>query len=179
MRLFHEFHYSLSSLPCRLWPEQRVGGCWQEGLFLLWYGGVYGPWGGQQERTHTECRLVVFGSTHGTDPPPATTWWKSKAVKILFMTLSAFAVWDANRNITIPRERPQRDHEHDPQVSCKACVRQSKRWKNVFYLDVLSLCSLPPIRAKLGMPQFLSLEAQSLLRMLFKRNPANRLGNVF
>ncbi|KAG7263360.1 hypothetical protein CRUP_030481 [Coryphaenoides rupestris] len=30
--------------------------------------------------------------------------------------------------------------------------------------------------AKLGMPQFLSLEAQSLLRMLFKRNPANRLG---
>lgn len=33
-------------------------------------------------------------------------------------------------------------------------------------------------RAKLGMPQFLSLEAQSLLRMLFKRNPANRLGKI-
>lgn len=33
-------------------------------------------------------------------------------------------------------------------------------------------------RAKLGMPQFLSAEAQSLLRMLFKRNPANRLGIV-
>lgn len=48
----------------------------------------------------------------------------------------------------------------------------------MFYPDVLSLCSLLPIRAKLGMPQFLSLEAQSLLRMLFKRNPANRLGNV-
>lgn len=31
-------------------------------------------------------------------------------------------------------------------------------------------------RAKLGMPQFLSPEAQSLLRMLFKRNPSNRLG---
>ena len=31
-------------------------------------------------------------------------------------------------------------------------------------------------RAKLGMPQFLSTEAQSLLRSLFKRNPANRLG---
>ena len=31
-------------------------------------------------------------------------------------------------------------------------------------------------RAKLGMPQFLSSDAQSLLRMLFKRNPANRLG---
>lgn len=34
-----------------------------------------------------------------------------------------------------------------------------------------SLC-----RAKLGMPQFLSPEAQSLLRALFKRNPCNRLG---
>ena len=33
-------------------------------------------------------------------------------------------------------------------------------------------------RAKLGMPQFLSPEAQSLLRMLFKRNPANRLGKI-
>ncbi|XP_075226417.1 ribosomal protein S6 kinase alpha-2-like isoform X2 [Lycorma delicatula] len=32
------------------------------------------------------------------------------------------------------------------------------------------------MRAKLGMPQFLSQEAQSLLRVLFKRNPANRLG---
>ncbi|XP_034779574.1 ribosomal protein S6 kinase alpha-3 isoform X7 [Acipenser ruthenus] len=32
------------------------------------------------------------------------------------------------------------------------------------------------LKAKLGMPQFLSSEAQSLLRMLFKRNPANRLG---
>ncbi|KAM7181721.1 ribosomal protein S6 kinase alpha-3 isoform 1-T1 [Macrochelys suwanniensis] len=32
------------------------------------------------------------------------------------------------------------------------------------------------LKAKLGMPQFLSPEAQSLLRMLFKRNPANRLG---
>merc|ERR1719348_1645009 len=32
------------------------------------------------------------------------------------------------------------------------------------------------LKAKLGMPQFLSPEAQSLLRALFKRNPANRLG---
>lgn len=32
------------------------------------------------------------------------------------------------------------------------------------------------LKAKLGMPQFLSQEAQSLLRQLFKRNPANRLG---
>ncbi|XP_061569820.1 ribosomal protein S6 kinase alpha-3 isoform X3 [Cololabis saira] len=32
------------------------------------------------------------------------------------------------------------------------------------------------LKAKLGMPQFLSLEAQSLLRNLFKRNPGNRLG---
>ena len=32
------------------------------------------------------------------------------------------------------------------------------------------------LRAKLRMPEFLSAEAQSLLRALFKRNPANRLG---
>ncbi|KFD68571.1 hypothetical protein M514_00300 [Trichuris suis] len=32
------------------------------------------------------------------------------------------------------------------------------------------------LKAKLGMPQFLSPEAQSLLRALFKRNPQNRLG---
>ncbi|XP_065175255.1 ribosomal protein S6 kinase 2 beta-like [Sycon ciliatum] len=32
------------------------------------------------------------------------------------------------------------------------------------------------LKAKLAMPQFLSPEAQSLLRALFKRNPANRLG---
>ncbi len=32
------------------------------------------------------------------------------------------------------------------------------------------------LRAKLGMPEYLSPEAQSLLRALFKRNPANRLG---
>ncbi|GIX71574.1 ribosomal protein S6 kinase 2 alpha [Caerostris extrusa] len=34
------------------------------------------------------------------------------------------------------------------------------------------------LKAKLGMPQFLSAEAQSLLRALFKRNPANRLASV-
>lgn len=33
-------------------------------------------------------------------------------------------------------------------------------------------------RAKLGMPQFLSPEAQQLLRALFKRNPLNRLGKI-
>jgi p90 ribosomal S6 kinase len=32
------------------------------------------------------------------------------------------------------------------------------------------------LKAKLGMPSFLSPEAQALLRVLFKRNPANRLG---
>ena len=37
--------------------------------------------------------------------------------------------------------------------------------------------TLAPTRAKLGMPQFLSPEAQSLLRVLFKRNPQNRLGH--
>ena len=33
------------------------------------------------------------------------------------------------------------------------------------------------MRAKLGMPTFLSSEAQSLLRALFKRNPDNRLSS--
>ncbi|XP_070620359.1 ribosomal protein S6 kinase alpha-1 isoform X2 [Erythrolamprus reginae] len=33
------------------------------------------------------------------------------------------------------------------------------------------------VNAKLGMPQFLSCEVQSLLRALFKRNPVNRLGS--
>ncbi|XP_075051877.1 ribosomal protein S6 kinase alpha-1 isoform X2 [Mixophyes fleayi] len=33
------------------------------------------------------------------------------------------------------------------------------------------------LKAKLGMPQFLSSEAQGLLRCLFKRNPTNRLGS--
>nr|KAG5691731.1 hypothetical protein BaRGS_010234 [Batillaria attramentaria] len=37
---------------------------------------------------------------------------------------------------------------------------------------------LKPEKAKLGMPQFLSPEAQSLLRALFKRNPVNRLGSA-
>lgn len=32
------------------------------------------------------------------------------------------------------------------------------------------------LKAKLGMPQFISVDAQSLLRALFKRNPVNRLG---
>ena len=31
-------------------------------------------------------------------------------------------------------------------------------------------------KAKLSMPEYLSPEGQSLLRALFKRNPANRLG---
>ena len=33
------------------------------------------------------------------------------------------------------------------------------------------------LKAKLSMPQFLSKEAQGLLRELFKRNPKNRLGS--
>ncbi|KAF8773950.1 Ribosomal protein S6 kinase 2 alpha like protein [Argiope bruennichi] len=41
-----------------------------------------------------------------------------------------------------------------------------------YFVIVVFIC-----RAKLGMPQFLSPEAQSLLRALFKRNPANRLAS--
>jgi hypothetical protein len=46
---------------------------------------------------------------------------------------------------------------------------------------VLEICMhmhVSTFRAKLGMPQFLSLEAQALLRVLFKRNPVNRLGKT-
>uniref|UniRef100_A0A6Q2X6Q1 non-specific serine/threonine protein kinase n=1 Tax=Esox lucius TaxID=8010 RepID=A0A6Q2X6Q1_ESOLU len=42
--------------------------------------------------------------------------------------------------------------------------------------DPYTHSSLVVCLAKLGMPQFLSSEAQSLLRNLFKRNPTNRLG---
>lgn len=95
-----------------------------------------------------------------------------------------FAVWDANRNITFPRERSQWNHEHDSQVSLDLNTRNRlMEVKNSLMLYFYSCCLqslfallLSSLRAKLGMPQFLSLEAQSLLRMLFKRNPANRLG---
>ena len=33
------------------------------------------------------------------------------------------------------------------------------------------------LKAKLAMPEYLSPDAQSLLRALFKRNPTNRLGS--
>ena len=33
------------------------------------------------------------------------------------------------------------------------------------------------LKAKIGMPNNLSAEAQALLRVLFKRNPVNRLGH--
>lgn len=39
-------------------------------------------------------------------------------------------------------------------------------------LCLLTLHLILSYRAKLGMPQFLSMEAQSLLRALFKRTPA-------
>lgn len=48
--------------------------------------------------------------------------------------------------------------------------------KYVAHLKYQSNRSLVTFRAKLTMPQFLSPEAQSLLRALFKRNPVNRLG---
>uniref|UniRef100_H2T7G9 non-specific serine/threonine protein kinase n=1 Tax=Takifugu rubripes TaxID=31033 RepID=H2T7G9_TAKRU len=64
-----------------------------------------------------------------------------------------------------------------PEVVNRRGHTQSADWWSLGVLMVWDpLCSLLPVRAKLGMPQFLSLEAQSLLRMLFKRNPANRLG---
>lgn len=87
--------------------------------------------------------------------------------------LLSFAVWDAYGHITVPRERPQWNHEHDSKVSRYSQCDEDTCWC-VALADIHLL--LHSHRAKLGMPQFLSLEAQSLLRMLFKRNPANRLG---
>uniref|UniRef100_A0A8C5HR02 Ribosomal protein S6 kinase n=1 Tax=Gouania willdenowi TaxID=441366 RepID=A0A8C5HR02_GOUWI len=43
---------------------------------------------------------------------------------------------------------------------------------SIYILSIYGACG-----ARLGMPQFLSAEAQSLLRALFKRNPSNRLGS--
>ena len=48
------------------------------------------------------------------------------------------------------------------------------RWDTCLRSQLIFCC-----RAKLGMPQFLSPEVQSLLRALFKRNPTNRLGTVY
>lgn len=76
--------------------------------------------------------------------PSNTHLVETEGCKILFITLSAFvfAVWDANRNITIPRERPQWDHEHDPQVSCEACLRRSKHWKKMCFIYMFWVSAL-------------------------------------
>ena len=53
---------------------------------------------------------------------------------------------------------------------------QNMRERHLFDITLLLYVCVLHDRAKLGMPQFLSAEAQSLLRALFKRNPTNRLG---
>uniref|UniRef100_A0A8C4HSL9 non-specific serine/threonine protein kinase n=1 Tax=Dicentrarchus labrax TaxID=13489 RepID=A0A8C4HSL9_DICLA len=64
-----------------------------------------------------------------------------------------------------------------PEVVNRRGHTQSADWWSLGVLMVHKLTqTYTLIFSKLGMPQFLSLEAQSLLRMLFKRNPANRLG---
>ena len=59
-------------------------------------------------------------------------------------------------------------------ASYLGCSHVSEMWLHSEMWDsfICAVCH----RAKLGMPQFLSPEAQSLLRALFKRNPTNRLG---
>ena len=49
--------------------------------------------------------------------------------------------------------------------------------KNGDIFEKSSISVKPNKKAKLSMPQFLSHDAQSLLRALFKRNPKNRLGS--
>uniref|UniRef100_A0A671Y4M5 non-specific serine/threonine protein kinase n=1 Tax=Sparus aurata TaxID=8175 RepID=A0A671Y4M5_SPAAU len=66
-----------------------------------------------------------------------------------------------------------------PEVVNRRGHTQSADWWSFGVLMVgivSSYNSLFTSQAKLGMPQFLSPEVQSLLRALFKRNPANRLG---
>ena len=75
----------------------------------------------------------------------------------------------------------------DPLYLHNGCFfsRESQRkFSPVLYLDITQYlfdidCFHSSLRAKLGMPQFLSPNAQLLLRALFKRNPQNRLGMCF
>uniref|UniRef100_A0A671YA84 Ribosomal protein S6 kinase n=1 Tax=Sparus aurata TaxID=8175 RepID=A0A671YA84_SPAAU len=65
-------------------------------------------------------------------------------------------------------------------VNRRGHTQSADWWSFGVLMHSLNICvhvSHPCLyRAKLGMPQFLSPEVQSLLRALFKRNPANRLG---
>uniref|UniRef100_A0A8C9YXX6 Ribosomal protein S6 kinase n=1 Tax=Sander lucioperca TaxID=283035 RepID=A0A8C9YXX6_SANLU len=63
-----------------------------------------------------------------------------------------------------------------PEVVNRRGHTQSADWWSFGVLMVRIETMALILKAKLGMPQFLSPEVQSLLRALFKRNPANRLG---
>lgn len=58
----------------------------------------------------------------------------------------------------------------------KHCCHKLHNWI-LWWLSCCADFAFVFFRAKLGMPQFLSQEAQALLRVLFKRNPQNRLGH--
>lgn len=100
-------------------------------------------------------------------------------------------VWNAYRYLALSREGQKRNHDNDPKVSsfkvfwsCKWCdFYGQKLFLRPILQNKVSYFLYVYCRAKLGMPQFLSTDSQSLLRMLFKRNPGNRLGiyavNIF
>lgn len=112
-------------------------------------------------------------------------------------------VWDADRLTTLPRKRQKGNNGTYSKVSLFTLQIYSIyniMWLlSVFYFHYLVVIRLGVkrkvntimtwrksqanmacclCRAKLGMPQFLSPEVQSLLRALFKRNPTNRLGKT-
>ena len=59
----------------------------------------------------------------------------------------------------------------------KATMTMILKLACLFCMHVNCVLIVNVSRAKLGMPQFLSPDAQSLLRAMFKRNPQNRLGH--
>ena len=99
-----------------------------------------------------------------------------KTKNVVIFSFVNFSVWDADWSSAISRQRQKRYNEHDLKVSKMYALHWWGKRASVTLLMSCNLIFFGNNRAKLGMPQFLSSDAQSLLRQLFKRNPTNRLG---